>query len=127
MALIFFAEPRGVGRISYLPMIGTAVGVPLALAAVGYALAVRTRQEQDFHTPFECGFDPKHSARTPFSLRFFLLAIIFVLFDVEVALLLPLPFLPTIHRQGAALLRLATFIVLLLGGLFYEWRCGALE
>ena len=77
-------------------------------------------------TPFECGFDPKNSARIPFSLHFFLLAVIFLIFDVEVALLLPILL---IIKDGTiiSLTALSLFLFILLIGLFHEWREGSLD
>nr|YP_009112233.1 NADH dehydrogenase subunit 3 [Hemidactylus bowringii]AIY32703.1 NADH dehydrogenase subunit 3 [Teratoscincus roborowskii]AIY61205.1 NADH dehydrogenase subunit 3 [Hemidactylus bowringii]AJJ48358.1 NADH dehydrogenase subunit 3 [Teratoscincus roborowskii] len=78
-------------------------------------------------SPYECGFDPLGSARLPFSMRFFLVAILFLLFDLEIALLLPTPWAinsPTPHTT----LHLTTTILILLGlGLLYEWSQGGLE
>ena len=93
----------------------------MLLGALAWVLAMRAELRHDTVTPFECGFEPKKRARVPFSLRFFLLAVIFLIFDVEVAILLPLPLVLV------SPLVLLGFCGLLLGGLFHEWREGALE
>nr|YP_009685888.1 NADH dehydrogenase subunit 3 [Aphyosemion cyanostictum]QDV92525.1 NADH dehydrogenase subunit 3 [Aphyosemion cyanostictum] len=78
-------------------------------------------------SPYECGFDPAGSARLPFSMRFFLVAILFLLFDLEIALLLPLPW-GDHHPDPLASFSWASLILILLTlGLIYEWMQGGLE
>nr|YP_004464940.1 NADH dehydrogenase subunit 3 [Danio dangila]BAK22920.1 NADH dehydrogenase subunit 3 [Danio dangila] len=78
-------------------------------------------------SPYECGFDPLGSARLPFSLRFFLVAILFLLFDLEIALLLPLPWGDQLHNPIETLLWATTVLIMLTLGLAYEWAQGGLE
>nr|WFD61109.1 NADH dehydrogenase subunit 3 [Capillaster sp. DH-Y2] len=80
------------------------------------------------NSPYECGFDPLNSARVPFSFRFFLVAILFLLFDLEIALLFPLPYSLTVLLNNFYIVFISFFfIVLLTLGLIYEWLNGGLE
>nr|YP_010414473.1 NADH dehydrogenase subunit 3 [Nepsalus decorillus]URT60561.1 NADH dehydrogenase subunit 3 [Nepsalus decorillus] len=83
--------------------------------------------DREKNSPFECGFDPKCSARMPFSLHFFLIAIIFLIFDVEIALLLPIMIIMKMSNLYAWLMTSTFFIFILLVGLYHEWNQGALE
>nr|YP_004733479.1 NADH dehydrogenase subunit 3 [Bunocephalus coracoideus]BAK42323.1 NADH dehydrogenase subunit 3 [Bunocephalus coracoideus] len=78
-------------------------------------------------SPYECGFDPLGTARLPFSLRFFLVAILFLLFDLEIALLLPLPWGNHLSNPSLTLLWATIILLMLTLGLIYEWLQGGLE
>nr|ABS29758.1 NADH dehydrogenase subunit 3 [Hylarana parvacola]ABS29760.1 NADH dehydrogenase subunit 3 [Hylarana parvacola]ABS29762.1 NADH dehydrogenase subunit 3 [Hylarana parvacola]ABS29764.1 NADH dehydrogenase subunit 3 [Hylarana parvacola]ABS29766.1 NADH dehydrogenase subunit 3 [Hylarana parvacola] len=78
-------------------------------------------------SPYECGFDPLASARLPYSMRFFLVAILFLLFDLEIALLLPTPWAIQLLNPIMALTWASVIIILLTLGFIYEWLQGALE
>nr|YP_010389703.1 NADH dehydrogenase subunit 3 [Fundulus lima]UPT34477.1 NADH dehydrogenase subunit 3 [Fundulus lima] len=78
-------------------------------------------------SPYECGFDPLGSARLPFSLRFFLVAILFLLFDLEIALLLPLPWGNQLTSPLTTFSWASLVLALLTLGLIYEWVQGGLE
>nr|AET13770.1 NADH dehydrogenase subunit 3 [Adelomelon riosi] len=94
---------------------------------LGWILAKRALSDREKSSPFECGFDPIKSARLPFSLRFFLLAIIFLIFDVEIVLLFPI--LSSMNKSFSMTLVLSTFmfLVILVIGLFHEWHEGSLD
>nr|AIG23247.1 NADH dehydrogenase subunit 3 [Microperoryctes longicauda] len=78
-------------------------------------------------SPYECGFDPLGSARLPFSMKFFLVAITFLLFDLEIALLLPLPWAIQLPDTNTMLILSYCLILLLTAGLAYEWMQKGLE
>nr|YP_009525283.1 NADH dehydrogenase subunit 3 [Hymenocera picta]AXS63687.1 NADH dehydrogenase subunit 3 [Hymenocera picta] len=90
-------------------------------------LSKKTITDREKMSPFECGFDPKGSARLPFSLRFFLIAIIFLIFDVEITLLLPLILIINSTNIKMWMMVGLFFFIILLLGLYHEWNQGALE
>nr|YP_010409460.1 NADH dehydrogenase subunit 3 [Aotus trivirgatus]YP_010409629.1 NADH dehydrogenase subunit 3 [Aotus vociferans]URH13799.1 NADH dehydrogenase subunit 3 [Aotus trivirgatus]URH14124.1 NADH dehydrogenase subunit 3 [Aotus vociferans] len=79
------------------------------------------------HNPYECGFDPTTSARLPFSMKFFLVAITFLLFDLEIALLLPLPWATQTNNLMLTVNMILSLLVILALGLAYEWTQKGLE
>nr|WGO58048.1 NADH dehydrogenase subunit 3 [Rhabdoblatta incisa] len=90
-------------------------------------LSKKSIEDREKCSPFECGFDPKSSARLPFSLRFFLIAVIFLIFDVEIALLLPMSIIMIMSDMKSWFIISTTFLIILLIGLYHEWNQGSLE
>ena len=90
-------------------------------------LSKKTISDREKNSPFECGFDPKGTARLPFSLRFFLIAVIFLIFDVEITLLLPIASIIHISNIQSWTITGLIFLFILLVGLYHEWNQGALD
>nr|AAZ22770.1 NADH dehydrogenase subunit 3 [Pogonocichla stellata]AAZ22772.1 NADH dehydrogenase subunit 3 [Pogonocichla stellata]AAZ22773.1 NADH dehydrogenase subunit 3 [Pogonocichla stellata]AAZ22774.1 NADH dehydrogenase subunit 3 [Pogonocichla stellata]AAZ22775.1 NADH dehydrogenase subunit 3 [Pogonocichla stellata] len=107
-------------------MIALSLTLSIALTTLNFWLAQMTPDSEKL-SPYECGFDPLGSARLPFSIRFFLVAILFLLFDLEIALLLPLPWATQLQSPTTTLIWASTLILILTLGLVYEWIQGGLE
>nr|YP_009720928.1 NADH dehydrogenase subunit 3 [Agapornis nigrigenis]YP_009720941.1 NADH dehydrogenase subunit 3 [Agapornis pullarius]YP_009720954.1 NADH dehydrogenase subunit 3 [Agapornis lilianae]QCD14038.1 NADH dehydrogenase subunit 3 [Agapornis fischeri]QGM79713.1 NADH dehydrogenase subunit 3 [Agapornis personatus]QGM79700.1 NADH dehydrogenase subunit 3 [Agapornis nigrigenis]QGM79726.1 NADH dehydrogenase subunit 3 [Agapornis lilianae] len=107
-------------------MLSLTLALSTALTMLNLWLA-QTNPDPEKLSPYECGFDPLGSARLPFSIRFFLVAILFLLFDLEIALLLPLPWATQLKHPTATLTWTSIIILLLALGLIYEWTQGGLE
>nr|WFP43311.1 NADH dehydrogenase subunit 3 [Sanaa intermedia] len=101
--------------------------VSFSIMLLSSTMSMKTIYDHEKSSPFECGFDPKTSSRLPFSMHFFLIGVIFLIFDVEIALLLPL----IVILQWSSMLSwsylMLTFLIILLLGLYHEWNQGALE
>nr|AFS65861.1 NADH dehydrogenase subunit 3 [Icterus mesomelas] len=107
-------------------MLTLSLTLSILLTALNFWLAQMIPDSEKL-SPYECGFDPLGSARLPFSIRFFLVAILFLLFDLEIALLLPLPWATQLQSPITTLAWATILILLLTLGLVYEWIQGGLE
>ncbi len=100
---------------------------PTLVLFAAWIFGQRTITDREKSSPFECGFDPRNSARLPFSIRFFLLAIIFIVFDIEIVLLTPVPLIMLFSNLVYSLFITGLFLLILLTGLVYEWKEGSLD
>nr|QEJ81958.1 NADH dehydrogenase subunit 3 [Metacrangonyx sp. n. DJ2019] len=102
-----------------------------ALSGVVYIIASllgkKMMKEREKNSSFECGFDPFKKARTSFSIRFFLVAIIFLIFDIEIVILMPVGILINYIAVSYFSLVSAIIVVILIVGLAHEWNQGALN
>jgi NADH-quinone oxidoreductase subunit A len=113
---------------NYLPiLIFMAVGIALGvgLYTVNRALGV-SRPDSEKLSPYECGFDAFEDSRMKFDVRYYLVAILFIIFDLEIAFLFP--WAVALNEIGmAGFLAMMVFLGVLVVGFIYEWKQGALE
>jgi len=113
---------------SYLPVlvfVVMALGLGVLLMALGFILAPRNPDDEKL-SPYECGFEAFEDSRMQFDVRYYLVAILFIIFDLEIAFLFPWAIvLEQIGLFGFG--SMAVFVGLLLVGFLYEWKKGALE
>jgi len=107
------------------------VMVRMVLVRVVFLLGVVFSKKINFYeekmSPFECGFRPIFNARLPFSIRFFLISLVFLVFDVELVILFP--FVVNIAGRYIFTINLIVrfFIFILILGLYHEWNQGRLD
>jgi NADH-quinone oxidoreductase subunit A len=113
---------------TYFPVlvqITIAVVVAGALVALSYLIGKRVKDRVK-DSPYECGIAPTGSARERFSVKFYLVGIVFILFDIEAVFLYPWA---VVYRELKmfAFVEMLLFVVLILVGFFYVWKKGALD
>ncbi len=104
-------------------LIGLALGVALLTAG---RLAGPSNPSKDKNSPYECGFEAFEDARMKFDVRYYLVAILFIIFDLEIAFLLPWAIVLD-SISGEAFAAMGVFLFILVIGFIYEWKKGALE
>jgi len=114
--------------IEYLPILlflGIAGGLSFALAAVPFVIAP-SKPDAEKLSAYECGFNAFGDARMKFDVRFYLVSLLFIIFDLEVAFLFPWAI--TLGKTGVfAFWSMMVFLGVLTVGFIYEWKKGALE
>ena len=114
--------------LEYLPILiflGIAVGMTLMILMASYMIA-RQRPDTEKLSPYECGFEPFEDTRGRFDVRYYLVAILFIIFDLEVAFLFP--WAVSLGNIGVfGFWSMMFFLVILTIGFVYEWKKGALE
>ena len=112
----------------YLPILiflGIAAGIGLLLLGLGFLIGSGSKDDAKL-SPYECGFEAFDDSRMKFDVRYYLVAILFIIFDLEIAFLFPWAVsLDTVGKFG--LLAMALFLAILVVGFIYEWKKGALE
>ena len=89
-------------------------------------LASPSNPDPEKLSAYECGFEPFNDSRMEFDVRFYLVAILFIIFDLEIAFLFP--WAVVVHEIGfIGIISMALFLLILVVGFIYEWRKGALE
>lgn len=122
------AEPLTPYLENYLPIMMFfifAIGLSIALLIVNYLRSTR-RPDPEKNSPYECGFNAFDDARHQFDIRFYLVAILFIIFDLEIAFLFPWAI--SLGKTGLfGFWSMIMFLVTLTVGFIYEWKKGALE
>ena len=110
-----------------LLFIGVAAGLGVVLLAIGLLAGPRRPgSEAEKLAPYECGFEAFEDARMRFDVRYYLLAILFIIFDLEIAFLFP--WAVVFQQIGMiAMIEMGLFLLLLVVGFAYVWKKGALE
>jgi NADH-quinone oxidoreductase subunit A len=113
---------------NYLPVVvflGIALAIGLILLGLGFLFG-RGRKDAEKLSAYECGFEAFEDTRMKFDVRYYLVAILFIVFDLEIAFLFP--WAVTLDTLGlAGLVAMAIFLAVLVVGFVYEWKKGALE
>ena len=112
----------------YIPILiflGISAGLGVVLLSLGFLIGHGSKDEEKL-SPYECGFEAFDDSRMKFDVRYYLVAILFIIFDLEIAFLFPWAVsLDAVGKFG--LLSMALFLAILVVGFIYEWKKGALE
>nr|YP_010585945.1 NADH dehydrogenase subunit 3 [Parapsyche difformis]UZZ43681.1 NADH dehydrogenase subunit 3 [Parapsyche difformis] len=103
------------------------MALSLLMILLSLIISKKKMNDREKISPFECGFDPKSLTRSPFSMQFFIITIIFLIFDVEISLLLPMILTFNTSNMIMWFSTTSSFIIILILGILYEWNQSLLN
>ena len=113
---------------NYVPVLiflGVSAGIGILLLGLGFLFGRGSKDDEKL-SPYECGFEAFEDSRMKFDVRYYLVAILFIIFDLEIAFLFPWAVsLDTVG--GFGIIAMGIFLLVLVVGFIYEWKKGALE
>ena len=129
VAALFQARRMLTNYLPILIFLVVATGLALLLLTLGTGIGrffSRNPADRDKLSPYECGFEAFEDSRMKFDVRYYLVAILFIVFDLEIAFLFP--WAVALGKIGiAGLIAMSVFLAILVVGFIYEWKKGALE
>nr|YP_010270661.1 NADH dehydrogenase subunit 3 [Pochazia discreta]UJY97593.1 NADH dehydrogenase subunit 3 [Pochazia discreta] len=102
------------------------VTITMVIFLITILISKKTMMSREKNSPFECGFSNMSSARKPFSSHFFMIGILFLIFDIEISIILPMTNTSMNNMQEWLMSSMVTMVILM-AGLINEWKTGMLE
>nr|YP_010286766.1 NADH dehydrogenase subunit 3 [Halticus minutus]UKT60747.1 NADH dehydrogenase subunit 3 [Halticus minutus] len=112
-------------KMTMLTMLFIMISVILLIICL--MISKKSFMDREKMSPFECGFDPNSNPRTPFSSQFFLIAVLFLIFDIEIMIIVPMIITMKTAVMKMWIMTSSLFIIILIMGLYHEWYNGVLE
>nr|YP_010736679.1 NADH dehydrogenase subunit 3 [Urochelellus acutihumeralis]WEM32432.1 NADH dehydrogenase subunit 3 [Urochelellus acutihumeralis] len=110
-----------------MSMVVTTTIISFTMMMICSMISKKMEMDREKMSPFECGFYPMSSPRMPFSVQFFMIAVLFLIFDIELAILMPIMITMSNYSSIMWITTVMSFLIMLIMGLYHEWKNGILE
>nr|QNE85407.1 NADH dehydrogenase subunit 3 [Psychomyia pusilla] len=99
----------------------------IIMMVISFNISKKTFINREKNSAFECGFDPHSNSRMPFSIHFFMITILFLIFDIEISILLPFIITMNNSNMNNYMMMFYMFLMILILGIFHEWNQNILN
>nr|UPI55422.1 NADH dehydrogenase subunit 3 [Scotomedes sp.] len=113
--------------LKLISMLTMCLMISIILIVLCTMINKKSLMDREKMSPFECGFDPQSSSRMPFSMQFFLVGTLFLIFDIEIMIMLPMIITMKNTPMLTWFFTMTMFLIIIIIGLYHEWKNGILE